>query len=52
MTPTTKGIDSAGIEAEPAPEQPSTIGGRADTWRLPHPRTDDDFEPTIIRGRE
>jgi hypothetical protein len=46
-------IDSPGIEPVSPPREPAAIGGRADTWRLPVPREDDDrFEPIIIRGRD
>lgn len=51
MASTITGIDSPGIEPDPQPEEPGLIGGRAETWALPH--TDDElFEPTIVRGRE
>jgi hypothetical protein len=45
-------LDSPGIESIPQKEH-ALIGGRAETWTLPHPRNEDDrFEPNIVRGRD
>jgi hypothetical protein len=53
MAHSAKGIDSPGVEPVPPPEELTIIGGRAETWSVPVPRTDDElFEPTIVRGRE
>jgi hypothetical protein len=46
-------IDSPGIEPVPPPREASAIGGRAESWRLPEPRDDEDkLEPGIVRGRD
>jgi hypothetical protein len=46
-----KRIESPGIEPVPLPDEATIIGGRAETWTLPQPRTDDElFEPNIVRG--
>ncbi|HET9141809.1 hypothetical protein [Actinophytocola sp.] len=45
---------SPGIEPIPLPDQTELIGGRADSWvvLLEPVRDDEQYEPTIVRGRE
>ncbi|MGW5054018.1 hypothetical protein [Actinokineospora sp. NPDC004072] len=48
----TQELDLVPIPRSPSDEDVDLIGGRAATWTVPAPPEDEDYEPTIIRGRE